>query len=316
MGERLRRRLFCLEDTIQAQAIPEIEILPAAQQKHVINDSIKKHLSENNIVNLDIPVSETWINDLLTYQKDTLPDSLVEFLKPIYEERYGTTYFDFQRLNLDDDTDAELLLFFYVNHFYKQRAIICLLDTVAQSWKLNTIIDQVSRDADDEMMPVFISDVGILACKSHTWGSGGGGYLKHFYKKVRDKWYNVLDFQEDTYSGNPVPEVRTKAYYSILSPNSLNLTFVFNYYQENRISNIYLLKDKRLSLDLKWNEEEKKYLPDDRELVDSFTDYFGVSFLKFYRDELNFLKKQGTDQQKEILNGSHFQFIEELMDRI
>lgn len=303
-----------------SQAIKEVEVVeiiapPVIQKKEadentLLSKELRETLGENQIVNLDkpIPIPQKWLNDIQRFKNQTLPDTLGKFLEEFDCAKLTGTDFDYVDVNLDEDVDQEKILFFYFDCSMASSGITLWLNQNQNNWVIETIASHMSRKSLDEMKPEFIPEGQMVVCKSGYWGSGAGGGINHFYKKINGKWHEVLSHINSSFLSFPVISHTFDAYYQIMSEEEIAITFKFNYFQQRfdpeEIINI--LVDRKKTVNLNWDADQNEFVtanPLEKALL---MDLDAREFPELYKNELKQMSQYGTPKQQEVL--SQFDF--------
>ena len=288
-----------VNDTISQELIQQAE----TTQSSILNEAQSKILSEKSLLNLEqpVPLPKKWLQNAASFKNDTLPDSLAEFFGEFLCE-YPVCY-HIQSANLDEDEEQEKILFLYYGCGVAAFGLTFFLDQAQEQTLITAISRHVSRSSFDEMKPEHTSIGQMIICKSGGWGSGYHDLMNYYYKFIEGNWEEILRHQTYSFWAFPMVTFVNKTTSTIHSEKHLSITFTYNYFQQRFEPDeiIYLLKNKKNTVHLYWNEAEKRFkanLPKEEALLTA-TD--AHTFPSFYIKELRHINQYGTTKQKEVL---------------
>lgn len=300
--------LFGCEPTTQKEEVAKKEeptpkpITPKIIPK---GDTILLALNQANsdfFANSDkkIEFSKAWLEKALVYKGDTLPDSLVTYLRPIFPNYYSYPhlqyhYFDW---NLDEDVENEKVLFLFNPHWIDHYTATIILENERGKWYVKAIMYGQSSYSLQDMMPQIKEDSKILTLKKGGRGTGQSVLEHYFYKKIDGQYREIGKIKKYRYFlvalGGKFSSLTNhdSVSYHFINSEQIQINRYFSLFLDDKN---YIIKHRLKVENMKWDRQQEKFIELETEQEDTV-------FYDNVEKEVLHMAYHGTPEQQKHLD--------------
>ena len=273
--------------------------------KDLIDDFHAKHGQRKSIICTEQEIQELYKKTGRKLTSIELPDFFKKILKPGEKD---TFQLNILTGNLDEDSEPEKVLCLEVppsicnlTHFY-------ILDKQKDKW--NELLGSAQTCIRLGKVKARIEQ-GFLICENGGWGSGFGAISHEFYCLRNQKLQNVLRLTVDEFWSQPKGLSHyLDCQYQIIDNRTIKMIYKYNLnlniYENNKHTQEPVLKDKFVyitcHMDSISNKFQLKTISNPNIKFEPNDGLTGPQFQEAFKDELYYLMKNGTVNQRKYLS--------------